>query len=52
MSKEELLRQNHEADACAVSNLIAPKKEVTISLNDECSEETVLISSSFNMLIG
>ncbi len=52
MSKEELLRQNLENDACAVSNLIAPKKEVTISLDEECSKETILISSAFNMLIG
>ena len=49
--KNELFYENYKK---YVSDLInAPTKEkIYISLNDTCSKETILMSSSFDMLIG
>ena len=49
--KNELFYENYKK---YVSDLInAPAKEkIYISLNNTCSKETILMSSSFDMLIG
>ena len=49
--KNELFYENYKK---YVSDLInAPTKEkIYISLNDTCSKEIILMSSSFDMLIG
>ncbi len=53
-SKEQILHKKQIVDLetdCKFSTLIEPKT-VEISLNEECSKDTVLISSGFDMLIG
>ena len=54
-SKEQILHKQQmvsdiETD-CKISTLIE-HKNVEISLDEECSKDTILISSCFNMLIG
>ena len=53
-SKEQILHKKQIVDLetdCKFSTLIE-SKTVEISLNEECSKDTVLISSGFDMLIG
>ena len=54
-SKEQILRKqtisNIETDYKNFSTLVK-HENIEISLDEECSEDTVLVSSAFDMLIG
>ncbi len=54
-SKEQILHKQIIADIeadCKKSSTLVKHENITISLDEKCSEDTVLISSAFDMLIG
>ena len=54
-SKEQILCKQTISDIetdCKKISTLVKHESVDISLDEKCSEDTVLISSAFNMLIG